>query len=692
MTVRSHCFRNLLIAVWGILAWTGLHAGTFHVSPDGSDAGAGGEKNPWQTIPHALDRLNPGDTVVVHPGKYSTPLQVRRSGTRRSRITIQAIKGARIEGGQGVPAITISGASWTTWEGFSIQGEILVSGSPEGLVVRANTLRGEGTGTGIHLANTRGAVIERNMVTGFEQGIVVAGVGNIVRNNIVRGNTRAGIVLGSIHSAQGTLVRNNTLEGNGVSADSAGGLWIRHAFRSAIENNILVSGPGRRLLTLEGDDGGNRFQTNLFFSPNGREGALICRAGKPEAGFLKILLATRDAGAVFADPAFSNAPATLDRSSPAIDISPLKPSPGEKDFSGKPRKSGFGIDLGADEFDRPPGLRREGNQLFHQGRPVRLRGVGMGDPLLDRLDQPLSQYELLREKWNANVVRISLHSYVWRHADLFGGRSAVMERLRSEIEAATNAGLFVILDWHITGWPDGFARLSDPGELPGLHDSNFALACDFWEEAARNFGRNGAVAFEVWNEPVKGPNDWQANAEDWRALSRYWERLISIIRRHSDNLIILAGGSWAYSLKGIRELPPADANVAFSWHVYASKESNDELRWAAAFDNLSNDYPVIVSEWGFDEQGAPHFKGGVADFGAKFATNWLEGRNLHWVAWCWHNEIGPAMLQRDWATPTPFGGFVKALLRLNPHAEPPAPRFLFVPAALPSSARPDFLK
>jgi len=692
MPGRMYSLKKNLIVACSVIAVPGLQAAVHHITPEGSDCGAGNEKAPWRTIQFGLDRVNPGDTLVVHSGTYQGPVEVRRSGTGKQRIVIRGLEGTWIKSAPDAPSIVVSGASWITWEGFSIAGEMAVTGVPEGIIVRANTLQGEGTGCGLRLANACGALIERNMVSGFEQGMVVAGSGCIVRNNIVRNNSRSGIVLGNLHPARDALVRNNTIVANGESPFSAGGIWIRYASNSTIENNIIVSGPGRRLFSTELDGTGDRFLHNLYFSPSGGEGAMFCRAGKMETGFLMIRLATRDPGAMFADPVFSDALASLHRSSPAIDISPIQPFPGETDFSGRPRRAGLGMDAGAQEFQYATGLHREGNQLVHQDRPVRLRGVGIGDPVLDRRDQPLSHYEVLRQKWNANVVRISLHSYVWRNAQLFGGRSGVMERIRQEVDAATSAGHFVILDWHITGWPDGFSRPSDPGEPRGLHDSSFSLASDFWDEASRVFGKNGAVAFEIWNEPVRGPASWQPDAGEWRLLHPYWERLIATIRRHSDNLVIVSGGSWAYSLKGIRELPPSDPNVAFSWHVYAGKENNDEARWAAAFDNLSKDYPVIVSEWGFEEMGAPYFRGGVGDFGAKFATNWLEGRDLHWVAWCWHSSIGPAMLRPDWSTPTPFGAFVKALLRLNPGSEPPQPRFLFAPAALPPVSKPDFLR
>lgn len=693
MPRRIHFSRWFLTLGCAVFAAATLHAEIRHVDNScGTDNGNGTEKAPWRTIQHGLDHLKPGDTLVVHPGKYEGPLSVHTAGTKTQRIQIQALKNVRIESPSAdVPAIAISKGSWVTLEGFFIGGGIEISGNPERLILRANALRGHGDGTGIHLASGRGVLLDRNFVTGFSDGMVVTGSGNIIRDNIVRENTRAGIVLGDVRPAQDTIVRNNTIDSNGAGARAAGGLWIRLAPKSTVENNILISGPGRNLFTAESGISGVRFAYNLYFSPNGLYGAMFNLAGKTQTGFTMIRLATRDAGAVFSDPVFSDKTASLHRSSPAIDLSPLQPFPGEKDFSGKPRKTGLGLDAGAQEFERATGLRREGNQLVHQDRLVRLRGVGIGDPVLDRRGQPLSDYELLRQKWNANVVRMSIHPFVWRNADLFGGKARVIEWIRCNVDAATKAGQFVILDWHITGWPDGFAKPSEPGEFQGLHESSFSLACDFWDQASAAFGKNGAVAFEIWNEPVQGPNDWQPKAGDWRLLYPYWERLTSIIRRHSENLVILAGGNWAYSLKGIRELPPSDPNVAFSWHVYAGKENNDEVRWASAFDNLSQDYPVIVSEWGFDENGPPSFKGGVGDFGAKFVSNWLEGRNLHWVAWCWHSAIGPAMLSPDGVTPTRFGAFVKSLLRLNPAPEPPESRFLLALAGY-RSARSDFSK
>ncbi len=690
LTARPNrmCFRGrgALVALAVVLCGPALRSETYHVEARGSDRAAGTGKEPLKTISRGLELARPGDVVLVGKGSWDGPVIVKKSGTRSQRITVRGGEGSVL----GKAGIEIHGASWVTVEGFTSNGGITVSGSPQGVVIRRNVLEGGLGGNGIRLDNARDSLVERNRVGHFEEGITVAGTGITVRNNVVVDNRRAGIVLGSIHPAVHCLVRNNTMDGNGVSGESAGGLWLRFASDAVVENNIIVAGPGRRLLTTESSEGPLRFSNNHYFSPNGDRAALFCLDGVPRTGIFSLQLLTCDPEARFADPHFADPSRSLRRDSPAIDSSKTSSFPGETDISGNPRRAGFGVDAGAWESPFPSGLRRVGNQLVSGDHIIRLRGAGVGDPFLNHGYQPPPDYETLRRRWNANAVRISIHPYVWRQASIFGGRDRIIALMRSEIQSAIDAGHFVVLDWHVTGWPDGFARPSDPGEPPGLHDPGFALACDFWNQASAAFGKNNAIAFEVWNEPVRGPSDWKPGPEDWRQLRPYWDRLIAIIRSHSDNLIILAGGSWAYSLKGIREMPPADANVAFSWHVYAGKENNDEARWAEAFDELSLDYPVIVSEWGFAENGAPWYRGGVADFGAKFASSWLEGRGLHWMAWCFNDEIGPPMLQHDRQTPTAFGGFVKNLLRLNPPPAGPHTRFNFVPASLPAPLRPDF--
>ena len=73
--------------------------------------------------------------------------------------------------------------------------------------------------------------------------------------------------------------------------------------------------------------------------------------------------------------------------------------------------------------------------------------------------------------------------------------------------------------------------------------------------------------------------------------------------------------------------------------------------------------PVVVSEWGFQPDTDKHYRGTADDFGRPFVKEFLEGRGLHSVAWCWHPDVGPPMLKFDWKTPTAYGAFVRDYLR-----------------------------
>jgi hypothetical protein len=308
-------------------------------------------------------------------------------------------------------------------------------------------------------------------------------------------------------------------------------------------------------------------------------------------------------------------------------------------------------------------LQVQGNVLLADGQPITLRGVAVGDPILARQGRPLSDYQRIAHDWHANVVRISLHPSVWESQP----HAQVLDTLNREIGAALANGMYVILDWHTIGWPDGYYEpiekdwTDDPKDL---YNSNFALAKDFWDAVSTRFGNDGRIIFELWNEPVfaKKEEDDDKEQPEWDKLKPYYEQLLQVIRAHSQNVVLATGNQWAYDLRGIRENPLTGANIAYCWHIYASTDDDDETQWAAHLDNLQTIAPVFVTEWGFQEKTDEDFKGSVKSFGAKFVRDFLEGRHLHSTAWCWHPDWTPVMLKKDWQTPTSMGRFVMSYL------------------------------
>src|SRR5262249_9073010 len=115
------------------------------------------------------------------------------------------------------------------------------------------------------------------------------------------------------------------------------------------------------------------------------------------------------------------------------------------------------------------------------------------------------------------------------------------------------AGLVVILDWHVIGFPGHYESRPDPAwGLPlNAYDTDLTLALDFWTKMARTFGRDSGVIFELWNEPVVDPRLWASTGVHWPLLKNAWLPLIHAIRQHTDAILLISGGRWAHDLKGV---------------------------------------------------------------------------------------------------------------------------------------------
>jgi hypothetical protein len=301
-----------------------------------------------------------------------------------------------------------------------------------------------------------------------------------------------------------------------------------------------------------------------------------------------------------------------------------------------------------------------GNKLLWGQEPIRLIGVGVGDPIYIRKGRSTPDYLILKQDWNCNVVRICLHPGHWANAP-----QSSLAALWKEVRAARNYGLFVIIDWKAIGFPDSYVEKPDPswGLPENAYASDYDLAAHFWETIADVFGQDPGILFELWNEPTVDPNVWVSTGKHWPLLKSLWLRLLKIIRQKSQNIVVVAGSQWAHDLKGVAADLIDDPGVIYAWHCYPPANRNIPDGWLDSLDGLASRRPIIVSEWGFCSNCADNLRGTITSFGKPFTQDILEALELHSTAWCWSPGAAPQMLLWDWQTPTEFGGFVKSYLQ-----------------------------
>ena len=332
----------------------------FFVARHGNDAGPGTRARPWRTIQHALERLGPGQRVLVRRGTYVQDLVAERSGTARAPITVAAYPRERVvlraasTSGDTYPLRITSGAAYLRVQGFVIElakgtsstnvyfegrahhvelssNEIRFS-QDQGIFSEASTSNLQLLGNRIH-DNGRGHVsgqhqshgiyiegrnhlIANNLVNrhpfGFGIQVYPENTGTIVVNNTVVHSGHSGIVVGGDEGVGNITIRNNILAFNasyGVAADSACPIAP-----VLVDTNILY---GNR-------DGGVEKSCNTINSGSGNIGA---------------------------DPRFvsrSGGNMLLRSGSPAIDRARGDYSP-RVDIRGRRRPLGAGYDVGAFE-------------------------------------------------------------------------------------------------------------------------------------------------------------------------------------------------------------------------------------------------------------------------------------------------------------------------------------------------------
>jgi hypothetical protein len=218
--------------------------------------------------------------------------------------------------------------------------------------------------------------------------------------------------------------------------------------------------------------------------------------------------------------------------------------------------------------------------------------------------------------------------------------------VKEHTTAATDAGLFVIVDYLVIGFPDGYYQWITPEwGPPDLYDSDFALATDFWDAVSTQI-QDPRVVFELWNEPVYEEDELHPsdpNGSKWAQLKPYYEAVISTIRANGSQSVILATGNhWAYNLKKTSRMTRSRIpTLPTPGTTTGGHDENNPNRWAAALDGLHRVKPVLVTE-GARTRGERPLPEHRADVREKFRDRSLEGRRPHSTARCWSKSYGPS--------------------------------------------------
>lgn len=321
----------------------------------------------------------------------------------------------------------------------------------------------------------------------------------------------------------------------------------------------------------------------------------------------------------------------------------------------------YGARFTGETTNRLPRIRVQGNKFVDpDGKPVLFRGVSIGDP--DKIEHEgywnKHHFEEVRAM-GATLVRIPVHPIAWRER----GSREYLKLLDEAVKWCTELGLYVDIDWHSIG-NLRMELFQDP-----MYDTTQKETFQFWRTIAQHYHGNSTVAFyELFNEPTLFRG--QLGSMSWSEWKKLNEEMINLIRAFDTNTIpLVAGFDWAYDLTPLNIEPVQAEGIGYVTHPYPNKRSKPwEPKWEEDFGFAAGQYPVIATEIGFSVGKGTVLKDD--DYGPRI-VNYVEGRGISWVAWCFDPEWGPTLLQSWNYDLTGSGEFFKAAMHKDAGKESP---------------------
>ena len=259
-------------------------------------------------------------------------------------------------------------------------------------------------------------------------------------------------------------------------------------------------------------------------------------------------------------------------------------------------------------------LHVEGTQLVdEEGNPVQLKGLSTHG--LSWFPQYVNQelFTELATQWNSNVVRLAMYSAEHNGYCTGGDKEKLKQLIRDGVKYAENAGMYVIVDWHVLGEGD-----------PNLYKEEAKL---FFDEISKEFADKQHVIYEICNEPNGGVG--------WSSVKSYALEVIPVIRANDEDAVIIVGTpNWCQYV----DMAAADSiteydNIMYALHFYAATHK-ENLR-NAMVNAVENGLPIIVSEYGICSADG---NGGIDAQQAQAWIDLMDEKNISYVAWNLSNK------------------------------------------------------
>ena len=206
------------------------------------------------------------------------------------------------------------------------------------------------------------------------------------------------------------------------------------------------------------------------------------------------------------------------------------------------------------------------------------------------------------KSWGSNVFRLAMYTKENGYID----NKSIYDDLIKDIDLVISNDMYVIVDWHI---------LSDNNP-----NYNKEEAKEFFSKITEKYKNTPNIIYEICNEPNGDTS--------WNDIKMYAEEIIPVIRKNSNNLIIVGTPTWSQDVDSVIGNKIDDKNTMYALHFYSGTHT-DYLRNKAK-NALDNGIPIFISEFGVSDASG---NGGVYLEEADKWFEFIDNNNLSYINW-----------------------------------------------------------